>query len=321
VVNAGGNYTTSSGANPFKIVGIVGTPSAIAAGVTPAGSISTLTVSGRTVSVTGQTVNVPKSVVGSLISQSTGTRYGPFACVVQGNSYSINFYNMATGTYALEIVLSNSGGSYTINDVVIVQPPGLVNSVITSQVASNLTYTVSGTFSGEVNTATATIPAVGGNAITMPSKAVTINRTNGTFTVSWDNVAPGQYGAPVVTFNNESGNKNATGGSAFTFTAPASTLTVTTCRFDYKTLRVQGTVNFNGDPNGTVTIYVDNIATNTTTTIPTTVTSGAWSYGVVWPIGEYRVRVVSSAWGETLTFTSPTNLKFMRLNGRPVTPT
>jgi hypothetical protein len=328
VVNAGGPASYTTGGSAVNIIGIFGNIEVAIATSTPSGSITTQSILRRELTLACSTEDVPTAALVSFTVSGTGQVFGPYALNIDpAGTASIVLENLPTHSYTAPVItLSNSAGSSNVTGTPFtVEPPASVVSSITSQVQDNLKFTVSGTYSAyEVTGGVASVAAKAGGATDMPSKAVTItpnsDGSGGTWTVFWTGNTPGEYYAPVVTFTNESGPSTATGGTDFTFDAPQVTLTVATCRVNAAKLNLSGTVEFSNDPSGTLTLYLDNLVTNTTNTIPLTVSAGAFSYNTMTlPLGSYRVRLEAHAWGEVATFTSQT-LKYIKLSGNPVLP-
>lgn len=113
---------------------------------------------------------------------------------------------------------------------------------ITNQVLdqANRRITVSGTTTGNPDSATVALTPVGGAAL--PSRVVTL--TSGAFSVTWSGLTPGDYEKPVVIASNYSGASDpSSGGNIFTIQAPPLPVGTLTYEFAYgASVSLAGTV-------------------------------------------------------------------------------
>lgn len=133
--------------------------------------------------------------------------------------------------------------------------PNLANATITNVGVVGQKVTVSGTYTNIADLGTCTIP-VGAtpNGAVAKSQAVSVNSANSTFTTTFTNVQPGNYGIPTVALTNASGTGTSTGGNTFTVAVPAvPTVTITAQSKTSNSVTVSGTTT--GNPvSGTVTL-------------------------------------------------------------------
>jgi len=285
---------------PFPDVGAIQLSSAIPL---PQGTITSQVLNGQQLVITGTTTNLPTSGSLSIAPGSTpngGTAIGPIAVTLGSGSFTVTVNGIVPGNYASpSITFTNTGGTgstatgavgFTINGITgsptapaAPPPAGPTLSVITitSQTVTGQSITISGTTTGSPTAGTIAL-AVGttpNGAIAIAPTAVTLG--NGTFSVTISGLTPGNYAAPVVAFTNAAGVANtSTGGTTFTIVSTTPpVLTIGTLIISADTVSVNGTVNFSGDANGTLTLYF-NSQTSSTVLGPftPTIAGNNWSY-------------------------------------------
>lgn len=144
-------------------------------------------------------------------------------------------------------------------------------------------------------------------------KAVTLG--NGTFTVTWENVAAGNYNIPKITMTNSGGsNISQTGGEAISIipisativdgeesasTGNAPTVTIVSAGFDLKTFGIRGTVDTQGDASCTISAYADIENNVSTTPVQANVVGNLWGVQFTNLTGNFIIRLVATANGKT----------------------
>lgn len=194
---------------------------------------------------------------------------------------------------------------------------------ITSVLVNGQDVTVSGTALYSPLNGVATLPADPTNpdgASTLGPTAITLNGTN--FSVKWEGVQAGNYGVPSVTVTNSSGyNRTQTGGEKSTIIdvvanvvegqvqlpiGNAPSLTIENARFDHNVLSITGTIDKQGDPLASVTIFLDPQPSGNSIlpTVVANVVGNRWGARFNPAPGRYRIRVVATANGKTSTLIS-----------------
>lgn len=179
----------------------------------PTATITTITVTGTSVTISGTTANSPTSGTGEVnpsnVSYNSGVAKAPAALTLGTNTFTITLTGLKVGRYDPKVLVSttaypniqavNNVGSFDIEG-------GKALSVVQDPMAGQ-TYSVHGTC---VNATSGTliIPA----AATNPNGALQQNLTltldtvanPNTYTVS-TTLAPGNYDAPILRFDNANG--------------------------------------------------------------------------------------------------------------------
>lgn len=197
---------------------------------------------------------------------------------------------------------------------------------VNSQTVNAQKIVISGTTTYAPTTGTATLlpSATNPNGATQQGP-INVTLGDGTFTVQFDNVPPGNYQIPVITTVNSAGyNRIQTGGVAISIipiTASivageaaaslgnAPTMSIDQKGFDNSTFSVSGAVDTQGDVNCTVNVYVD--------PQPSGTSLGPFKANIIgkkWAVqlpnllaGSFKVRVVGVANSQpAVTVTSPT---------------
>jgi len=198
---------------------------------------------------------------------------------------------------------------------------------------------ISGTTVYVPTSGTAILPAAASNpngAAQQGPTAVTL--TDGGFSVEWDNVPPGNYGAPIITLSNSGGyNRSQTGGEAISIlgisasivageSSPtvgnAPVVTIEKCKFDNTTLSVAGTVDTQGDANCSIKVYVDPLPSGTSLGPYTANIVGTrWFVQIKNMSGNFQVRAVGTANSLTAPAVTSNLLKILTLTAKITLPT
>ena len=266
----------------------------------PTAVVTSQTVVGETLTISGTTTNAPTSGTITFASTTGGATYGPSAITLGSGTFSYSLPGITPDTYAAPTIsLTNSYGSGTATGstpfvTVLPLPPSVT---ITSEVVNNQSITISGTTTGGPTSATIALATD-----TTPNGAVAISPTavtlgNGTFTITFPVVSPGNYAIPVVSFTNAAGTTTtSTGGTTFTIPPVViPTVTITSQTVTNQSIVISGTTT--GNPtSGTIALAVGSPANGAVAVAPTAVTLGNGTFTVTLSgltPGNYAIPVVS----------------------------
>lgn len=174
----------------------------------PTGTITSIVVSGQTVTVSGTTANAPTSSMASLTLATTpynsGVAQTGVAVTLGTGTFTVTFSNVAVGRYVPTVTLTNAGGGNAASN-----PQGNVDvlgasGTVTSQVLDGQQLTITGTTTGNPTAVPVLIPAAASN----PNGAITATKDatlgSGTFTVTIA-LGAGNYDPGVVRFTTAAG--------------------------------------------------------------------------------------------------------------------
>jgi hypothetical protein len=189
--------------------------------------ITRIDVLGQKVTVTGTYNSTFTSATASMAAAATpnGAVSTTTSVNASGGNFTAEFRSVHPGNYAVPVITftnqSGAGGCSGGNPVV-VGVPAAPTVTITNQSKNGRTVTVVGTLTGYPASGTMSLPAAStpNGAVTV-SSPIAINDNSQTFTVTFSNVAYGNYAAPVVDVTNYSGTASAA-GKAFSLYAPGS---------------------------------------------------------------------------------------------------
>ena len=210
-------------------------------------------------------------------------------------------------------------------------------AAITSTVVDGTTVTISGTVLHGPTSGRAWVEPDSANpagASSLPSKAVTFI-TADRFTVSWDNVTPGNYTFPVLRFTNSGGEgPPATGGSTFSILAFGGnpivpdddgvvginpSVSITEFTQNGMMFSLKGTFDLMGDPTGKIELYIDPRPDGATVgPLPVTVSGKTWSYEGTTTFYQAQLRAVAVAYGNPQV--ALVNLFVLKASGSPQMP-
>lgn len=184
----------------------------------PTGNVTSIVVSGQTVTISGTTTSTPTSgqasLTASAVAYNSGVSQGPISVTLGSGTFTVQFTNVKVGRYDPVITLTNAGGTGSVtNGQGNAEVIGATGTV-TSQTLSGQQLTISGTTSGSPTAVPVIIPA----AATTPNGAITTSKDAalgvGTFTVTID-LPAGNYDPGVVRFTTAAGTSMpATGGTS-----------------------------------------------------------------------------------------------------------
>lgn len=244
----------------------------------PIGSITTLTVSGRTVTVSGTSANAPSTVAVRLLPSNAAYNgavlQGPVNATLGTNTWTVTFNNVPIGQYAADAYLSNTGGGNTATNNLGVANVVGAQGIITSQTINGQTLVVSGTTTGTPTSASCIVPAASqaNGATTVGPVVVQLN--SGTFSVSVP-VTPGNYDAPVVRFTTVDGTSLPATGSAGGFSVIGITGNP---QAPVTSLSVFGPSNgFVGSPSDVFTVTAPDSITSTPVVVTPASTDGSFN--------------------------------------------
>jgi len=266
----------------------------------PTGTVTSQSITAENFSISGTTANNPTSGTITFTPTSGGAAYGPNPLVLGSGTFSYSLANMTPGTYAAPVIslTSTSGsGSVTGSTGFTSSAPVAPTVTITSEVVNYQTITISGTTAGIPTSGTIALPvgSTPNGAVAVAPTAVTLG-TN-TFTVTFTNVTPGNYGVPIVSFANGVGTTTtSTGGTTFTINpVVVPTMTITSQVVTNQSLTISGTTT--GNPtSGTIALPIGSTPNGAVAVSPTSVTLGADTFTVTFNSvtpGNYGVPVVA----------------------------
>jgi hypothetical protein len=208
---------------------------------------------------------------------------------------------------------------------------------ITSQSADGTSVTINGTATNNATTGHVTLSP----AATNPSGAVvygpadfTIN-ADGSFSVTLPNVTPGNYAPPLLTASNPGGiSLPAAGGAiqsvsivriggnpmvADAMSLPGPVLTIDGLVLNGTNVNVNGTVSLQGDPSGTLQLYIDPLPSGPSKgPFPPNLNGGTWQYSATLTDYSANIRVVAVANNTPQVATSP--VAIVKAAGSPALP-
>lgn len=197
---------------------------------------------------------------------------------------------------------------------------------------------ITGTTVYSPTSGTATLPVSATNPNGAAQQGPTnVTLTDGAFSVQWDNVPAGNYGAPIITLSNSGGfNRSQTGGDPISILAVSAAIvageasptvgnapvvTIDKCKFDNTTLSVSGTVDTQGDVNCSIKVYVDPQPSGTSLgPFTANIVGKRWHVQIPSVSGNVKVRAVGTANSLTAPAVTGDLLKVLTLAARITLP-
>jgi hypothetical protein len=331
--NNGNNRGLNPDSGAFQLV--PATPLAV-------GVITSHEVDGQSVTFIGNTTNAPTSGLVSFIpaTPANGAVFaGPFPVTLGTGMFSVTADDLLPGNYTPLITLSNDGGALAIRSVPAIEIIGTsaaLFDVANTGPATQLVWDAPGTAYVGEQTPFITIAA---NGVLSKTYLVTPSDggAGGTFDPPFVEISPNapsahvKYSRPTagtttLFLSNDGGLSNPAGEVIDIIVKPAlkpPAITINTATdhvLEGNKVVISGDINFNGDPAGTLELYLDPLNGDPVRGpyFPT-INNGSWVLLRMTDPGQFNVRLVAKANGLTTTKSS---LDFIMraLRGKPLLP-